>query len=369
MRTRDFSKNLHQTILSIAAWFVLLIFLAPLAAQEIFPNLSGQILLDSLVARYKPSYTLSYSTARDRMYALIDNHEDSVHCVYSDYTIYVPYNSPTPRNYTNAATPIINCEHTWPKSLGATGLAESDLHHLFPTNEIPNAARGNLPFDEIPDSQADRWYRKTQVLTSIPTQHIAEYSKLDENRAFEPREDHRGDVARAMFYFYTMYRAKADSAGPGFFDQQKTVLRRWNMTDPVDSAEIARTNLIATFQDDKPNPFILDTTLIGRAYFGVPASIIPEMGSMLPNDFSMNPAFPNPFNSRTIVSFVLPHPGVVDVQVFDTGGRQWLHHQTRTLPGGNNSVVIQADNWASGFYFVRMKFAGRYAIRKILLLR
>jgi hypothetical protein len=67
-----------------------------------------------------------------------------------------------------------------------------------------------------------------------------------------------------MFYFYTMY---SDVADDDFFEGQKEVLQAWHEQDPANEDEILRTWKIADYQEDKPNPFILDETLVERAYF------------------------------------------------------------------------------------------------------
>jgi endonuclease I len=167
----------------------------------------------------------------------------------------------------------IDTEHTWPQSKGAMGQARSDMHHLYPTRREVNSSRGSDPFAEIPDAETDRWFRKNQMLTSIPTSNIDEYSEKDDIASlFESREDHKGNVARAMFYFYTMYKQEANSADPTFFPLQKDILYDWHRTDPVDSLESARTSLIATYQEGIKNPFIIDSSLVRRAYFYKPVS-------------------------------------------------------------------------------------------------
>ena len=70
--------------------------------------------------------------------------------------------------------------------------------------------------------------------------------------------------ARTMFYFYTMY---SDVADEYFFAVQKDILKTWHEQDPINENEITRTWQIADYQEYKPNPFILDETLIERAYF------------------------------------------------------------------------------------------------------
>ncbi len=231
--------------------------------SEIFPGLYGQELLDSLVANYKPAYVLNYDDARDTLFAVIDNHNDSLTGVYSGYTIYL---DPNADPSTDAYYKGINTEHTWPQSKGAdTGNAKSDMHHLYPARDAVNSSRSNDPFAEIMDSNTDKWWRKDYYLTTIPAQLIDEYSEKDEDaNRFEPREDHKGNAARSVFYFYTMYRDQADSL---FFEIQKDVLYDWHRQEPADQAEIDRTWAIAAYQDNKPNPFVLDSSLVRRAYF------------------------------------------------------------------------------------------------------
>ena len=237
--------------------------------SQIFPGLYGQELLDSLVAHYKPQVVLNYDDARDTLFARIDNHNDSLTGVYSGYTIYLnPAADPT----TDAYLKGINTEHTWPQSKGAdAGNARSDMHHLYPARDAVNASRSNNPFAEIPDSDTDKWWRHDYYLTTIPSQFIDEYSEKDEDaNRFEPREDHKGNAARSMFYFYTMYKTEADNADPQFFLLQKEILYQWHLQDPADSAEVSRTDKIGTYQENKPNPFVLDSTLVRRAYFPPP---------------------------------------------------------------------------------------------------
>jgi hypothetical protein len=239
----------------------------------LFPGLLGQQLLDSLRVNYRPVVALSYNAARDVMYTLIDNHGGIITAVYTGFQAQVDPQSTSPR--ADAFSRGINAEHTWPQSLGAEGFpAESDMHHLFPERIESNAARGNFPFDEIPDAQTDRWYRLNQEVTVPQNAVIDEYSELDNSHPdpayagrFEVREDHQGNTARAMFYFYTMYRAQADAEDPHYFQAQKDVLFDWHQEDAADDAEYERTCAVAEYQGGRVNPFIVDPTLVARAYF------------------------------------------------------------------------------------------------------
>ena len=56
-------------------------------------------------------------------------------------------------------------------------------------------------------------------------------------------------------------------ANQNFFDQQKDVLFEWHKLDPVDEVELTRTYAIANYQNDIPNPFVIDSTLVRRIWY------------------------------------------------------------------------------------------------------
>ncbi len=333
----------------------------------IFPNLYGEDLLSKLVQDYKPGSVLTYNTARDSMYARIDNKNGTITCVYSGYSISIPYGSSNPRTYTNGASPIINCEHTWPQSKGASGNAKSDMHHLWPTNGDVNAARGSFPFDEIDDDDTDRWYLNVNYISSKPVTQIDEYSELDLNKSFEVPEIHKGNVARAMFYFYTMYKNQADAADPNFFNIQKEILRKWNMMDPVDEDEITRTNYIARFQEGKANPFVLDTTLIGRAYFGVTTNLR-DVKNLSLKSFTLKQNYPNPFNPNTVISYQLKTNSKVLLTVYDILGKEVQVLLDSNQKAGLHSVIFHASGLVGGVYFYSLKTDYGVLTRKMILL-
>jgi len=231
----------------------------------LFPGDSAYFLLSKLVTQYKTSTVLDYSNARVKMYQEIYNEKDTVYCVYSKHALYLNPASIDPIGdlIKNGNPNGINCEHTFPQSKGADqGNARSDMHHLYPSRAAVNEARSNLPFHEIEDRQTTNWFLKSSSQSAIPSVNKDLYSEGN-NSAFEPREDHKGNVARAIFYFMTMYELQADRT---FFEDIKADLCNWHLLDPVDSLEWQRTHLIGKYQNDKVNPFVLDCSLARRTY-------------------------------------------------------------------------------------------------------
>ena len=228
------------------------------------PGLTRESLFNYLSTNYKTSTTLGYNQARDVMYSIIDLEDDNtLKGIYTNYTITIDPNQ-DPRPQTNAQN--MNCEHSWPQSMGAGSEPQkSDLHHLYPCRGNVNSSRGNKPYAEIDDNDTDKWWRFDYYETSIPSQYIDEFSEVDNNNGkFEPREVVKGNIARGMFYFFTIYNDEADH---NFFEEQKYFLNLWHKQDPVDEIELARTLSIATYQDDIVNPFVIDSTLVKRIWY------------------------------------------------------------------------------------------------------
>ena len=228
------------------------------------PGLTRESLFNYLSTNYKTSTTLGYNQARDVMYSIIDLEDDNtLKGIYTNYTITIDPNQ-DPRPQTNAQN--MNCEHSWPQSMGAGSEPQkSDLHHLYPCRGNVNSSRGNKPYAEIDDNDTDKWWRFDYYETSIPSQYIDEFSEVDnDNGKFEPREVVKGNIARGMFYFFTIYNDEADH---NFFEEQKDFLNLWDKQDPVDDIELARTLSIASYQDDIVNPFVIDSTLVKRIWY------------------------------------------------------------------------------------------------------
>ena len=193
--------------------------------------------LSSIIAGH---YAYSYSDARIEIFGYIDNDNGQVRCVYTNEW----YNC-SPGGVPNWNS--INTEHTWPQSQGASGDARSDLHHLFPTNSQANSVRGSLPFGDVVNSNWQEGGSKRGTNSSGQT-------------VFEPRDDHKGDVARAMFYFAMRYN------NPNNFlnsSNQQNVLRSWFYEDPVSEYEIYRNEEIEDRQN-KPNPLVEHPQFLDR---------------------------------------------------------------------------------------------------------
>jgi len=353
-------------VISRIALFLLLLSGSGLFAQgyeSVFPNLSGAELIDSVAGKYRPDTVLDYSNARDTLYAkILAIDDDSLRCIYSGHTLYLdPTQDPTQYIFQGGGPNGINTEHSYPQSKGAaSGNARSDMHHLYPTRIPVNDARASVPFAEIPDAQTQKWFINNEVITSIPTQHIDGYSE-SRTDAFEPRESVKGDIARSIFYFYTMYREQADIADPVFFELQRPTLCQWANQDPADSSELRKTWRIAPYQDGKPNPFVIDCTLASRCWCpGVmPECLVGTNHPAAPFQGAVR-VWPNPATELLNVEM---EPGCrATIQLIDLMGRSVVQQE-----GAVGEVFLTVSGLPRGVYVVHIEISGQARLLRQLV--
>ncbi len=311
--------------------------------QAVLPGLEGEDLLSALVDQYKTASTFSYGEARDTLYGVVYNVNDSVSCSYTNYTLYLePGADPTDFLFMNDNNNGINTEHIYPQSKGAgNGNAKSDMHHLFPCRGLVNSSRGSDRFAEIPDESTLKWFYRGEEMNTIPSNRDL-YTE-DDNEKFEPRESIKGNVARAMFYFYTMYKNEADSADDEYFEWQRETLCAWHDLDPVDQLEWERTFKIAGYQNDKPNPYVLDCTLAGRTF----CDLVSEACKIVPSN--------NPIKEKTFK--VSPNPSVDLVTINPPDNASYDYYisyelgRYRKLAMKHQGPLV-IENLCQGFYYL-----------------
>ncbi|MBL7827842.1 MAG: endonuclease [Saprospiraceae bacterium] len=313
--------------------------------QTVFPGLSGGELIDSVASRYRPATVLDYTNARDTLYArVLNSQDDSIRCIYSGHTLYLdPTQDPTQYIFQNGGSNGMNTEHSYPVSKGATQgtNAYSDMHHLYPTRIAVNEARADKPFIDIPDAQTQKWFINNLVFQSIPAQNIERFAESGSD-AFEPREASKGDVARSVFYFYTVYRNQANLADPAYFELQRNTLCQWNIQDPADEVELDKTWRIAAYQDHKPNPYVLDCTLASRSWC---PDVQPVCLSKIndPAEHIKARLFPQPASSHINLALTLPTEGKLTCRFMDALGRTLITTDFGSVQAGETILPLKFD--------------------------
>lgn len=145
---------------------------------------------------------------------------------------------------------VINCEHTWPQSKfnksQNINTQKTDLHHLYPVYSPANSTRSNHNFGMVNGRSVSSSCTDSSKGTIIGTSIVG----------FQPPPEHRGNVARALFYFSVRFKIDIP-------EYEEKFLRQWNTEDPVDEFERARNEAIFKIQKNR-NPFIDDQSLVSK---------------------------------------------------------------------------------------------------------
>ena len=89
----------------------------------------------------------------------------------------------------------------------------------------------------------------------------------------------------------------------------------------------------------------------------------------LPETFSLDRAYPNPFNPTTTLSFAIPIDSEVFLSVYNLQGREVSTLIDANMDAGYHSIVWDANSYASGVYFVKM-VAGEFVnTQKLMLIK
>lgn len=266
--------NLFSTLTSIFSSVNLLRIISPkptiifaatllsavtLAQPDAPDELNSEALRTWLKAEwYNPYFSdLGYNGARSQMFGYTDESAGTINCVYTGFA--------QPSEYTTYLDPI-NTEHIVPQSFfGGVSPMKSDLFNIRPSHGSANSSRGNSPYSEIPNANA-QWYGINAsgdytTQGSIPSDP-ENWSKRS-GALWEPREDAKGDIARKVFYFYTMYPTQAGSIEElGNLEMFFT----WHEQDPVSSFEATRNERIQQVQGNA-NPYISHPEWVETAWF------------------------------------------------------------------------------------------------------
>ena len=148
-----------------------------------------------------------------------------------------------------------NREHSWPQSwFSNDGTARTDLHHIFPTDGYVNGMRSNYAYGEV---RSATWTSKNG--SKVGNSKTPGFG----GTVFEPIDEYKGDLARAIMYMSVRYYSEDGSWSTSDMTTKSEIkpwaiqmLLRWSEQDPVSQKEIDRNNYIYNDYQHNRNPFI-----------------------------------------------------------------------------------------------------------------
>jgi len=92
--------------------------------------------------------------------------------------------------------------------------------------------------------------------------------------------------------------------------------------------------------------------------------------TMIPTEFAVSQAYPNPFNPTTSLAVSLPQTAELNVAIYNIAGREVATVSNDTYQAGQHTLTIDGTAMSSGVYFVHVLASGhRSEVRKIVLMK
>ena len=316
-------------------------------------NTASTSFMNDLHALVNPHQQQYYSYYDDLMIPFFEARDTTldrrvVTCVYSgENKIYTEPFDFTDNGYSREHT---YC-HSWMPTNPAQNLPEySDYHHLFPSNlNNANILRSNNPLGEVVNETSSFLGCKSGTNANGQT-------------VFEPRDEHKGDAARAIMYEAICYTTVSGNSWALPNSQDQMILKQWHFQDPPDNWEIARNDFIDSLQGNR-NPFVDSIDYVcfidfSNMTYDASACVPSSVEELLNKGFV---AYPNPANEK--LNLHVDATTISSYQIIDFLGRVVLSSDV------NNLKLVKANisSLKSGAYLVKVQTPFGAAQRSIVV--
>lgn len=351
MRPSAFIHRICQSVLPV---FISSFILAqqPAGYYDSALDLSGEALKAALYDIIKDHIPFTYTATSTDVWDILKETDRDTANTENVILFYSGWSVNAAQEYNNAKGWTRG--RVWPKSHGDFGTGKgvgTDVHHIRPVDLSVNSARGNKDFD---------WGETLYVDGDGPTQcYSSSYS-------WEPRDIVKGDAARMLFYMAVRYEGENGEPdlelindintsdytepGKGFHGRLSTLLE-WHESDPVDSFEIRRNEVIYSYQQNR-NPFIDNPEFVKKIWSVTGTDAVNETALRI---------FPNPATDYICIE---SGPGQsAEVSLLSTEGNILMVGKTDGIY--RFSVV----HLPQGLYFVRVTRQNKIFTEKIVINR
>jgi len=352
------------------------------SSSSFLTNLSALINphTSTFYSNYTPTMIDQFET-RDTLITSPVLFTKAVTCSYSGMNR--PYNDPFDYTGLDWSREHTYC-HSWMPTYPADNPEKpeyNDQHHLYPVKQTNvNSQRSNYPLGEVVTQTAS--FMNCKAGTNAAGKQV-----------FEPRNEHKGNAARAIFYMATCYNGIAgnnwklkdtiDKTGPTFiyYGQDQNVLKKWHFQDPPDSYERSRNDYVESIQGNR-NPFIdsvryacyIDfktmTYIANPTYttgIGTPCYVASSVGinESTPQNFEYVLA-PNPTTGDFRLMIESNVTDKFEMYITDITGRL-VYSEKLDIANGFNNLAFTGLNLKGGVYFVNLNFKEQKSTRKLII--
>ena len=303
-------------------------------------------------------------------------------CVYSGQNIlYTPPfawipNTPFSREHTWC--------HSWMPSSNSTSTREyADQHHLFPVNQnSANAVRSNRPLGNV---------------VSVISSFLNGAYGFDSNGSlvYEPRDEQKGDAARALLYMALRYNGingqnwtfgqLNNVTLPALNEDPQLIslLLEWHAQDPPSAFEKARNEFIQSLQQNR-NPFIdfpqwaysinfetlqwINFPMALELAQQADSEVLLKRKSAAPVAGLQIKAYPNPVADDLTIAAYAAGDAILEVSLLDLQGRQ-VYSDKLLMATGANEWTLPCDRIDNGMYILLMREGDKLVSQRVVFRR
>ena len=155
---------------------------------------------------------------------------------------------------------------------------------------------------------------------------------------------------------------------------QNTSLKYTVISNGAVDMQSSQTNLVGTIGQVFTSKSASNNTILSSGFWGSIAQLTLAADEMIPMEFSISSAYPNPFNPTINIDFSTPQKTDVYIQVFDLLGRSIFNHKQELNNAGKykfqwNAMDNKGNNVSSGIYLVTIQHKKNIFKQKITFLK
>ena len=114
--------------------------------------------------------------------------------------------------------------------------------------------------------------------------------------------------------------------------------------------------------------YVADWTNLGIYRFNDP-EFVNDPNFSNPQEFHLFPAYPNPFNSSTTITYRLPHPGTLALKVYNQLGQRISILFEGHRHAGFYTAEFSSKDIPTGLYFIQLETSGQALTKKVTLIK
>lgn len=326
--------------------------------------------------KINPHTTVFYSNYGTTMINLFEardttNGQKYVECRYSGYrTVYTPPFDWTANDFSR--------EHSYCHQWMPTNPADNpekpeynDQHHLFPTKQTDvNAERSNYPLGEV-----------VNVLNTF--MQCKSGQDAANHKVFEPRNDQKGNSARALMYVAVCYNGVSGNNWKFKnpinttniqYGQDQNILKKWHFQDPPDAYEISRNDFLDSLQGNR-NPFIDSASYAcyidfsNMTYIANPGAAPCPAAVGIKENVATHFEYvmaPNPTSGEFYLMIDAKVAEKFNLDITDVAGRN-VYNRVIDVNNGFNTITVDDLKLHSGIYFVNLNYKNEKITRKLII--